>query len=96
MFDEYEWDPLKRSTNIEKHLIDFEDAKRIFEGPTLIEPARSGDDGEMRNIAIGLLGGIEIAVVYTMRGRVCRLISARQARQNERRAYRTAFGKESA
>ncbi|WP_223568030.1 BrnT family toxin [Agrobacterium tumefaciens] len=32
-----------------------------------------------------------IAIVYTMRGDVCRIISARAARQNERRTYRQLF-----
>ena len=92
MFDEFEWDPLKRARNLKKHLVDFEDAKRVFSGPTLTKLGHSGADGERRDIAIGLLEGIAVTVVYTMRGSVCRLISARQASQNERTAYRQAFG----
>ncbi|MCM2498321.1 BrnT family toxin [Neorhizobium galegae] len=33
-----------------------------------------------------------IAVVYTMRGEVCRIISARTASKHEQRAYRQIFG----
>ena len=29
----FEWDESKRQTNLAKHHIDFEDAKRIFDGP---------------------------------------------------------------
>ncbi|MCC6167634.1 MAG: BrnT family toxin [Caldilineaceae bacterium] len=45
-------------------------------------------NGETRSVAVGqIAGGGIITVVYTMRGRVRRIISARKARRNEQRAY---------
>ena len=62
----FEWDESKRQANLEKHHIDFQDAERVFDGPVFekIESRR----GEDRVVAIGSMEGIEIVVVYVMRG----------------------------
>ena len=86
---EFEWDDAKNTLNIEKHGIDFDDAIAIWEGPVHIRP--SPRHGEIRWVAVGVADGIEIAVIYTERGAVKRLISARRARKNERRTYRQAY-----
>ena len=75
--------------SLEKHGIDFLDATRIFAGSVL--RARSAFEGEDRWIAIGLLDGLEIAVIYTLRESTCRIITARRARTNERRRYHENF-----
>ncbi|MDQ3606686.1 MAG: BrnT family toxin [Gemmatimonadota bacterium] len=85
---EFEWDPAKAAANLEKHGISFLGAATIFDGPVLT--SRSDLGGEERWKAIGLLGGREIAVIYTIREGRYRIISARRARENERRAYRQA------
>jgi len=82
---EFEWDEVKRQTTLDKHGFDFIDAVKIFEGDVL--RARSSFEGEERWIAIGLLNGIEIAVIYTIRGDIYRIITARRARQKERDLY---------
>lgn len=84
---EFEWDPAKDRANLEKHGIDFEDAIGIFERQVFTE--RSDREGEERWKAVGMLEGREIAVIYTMREGRHRIISARRASRNERRAYRT-------
>ena len=86
---EFEWSSDKAEANLAKHRIDFEDAIAIFERATL--EVRSDREGEERWKAIGLLEGIEIAVIYTLRGSVRRIISARRARKNERAAYHQAY-----
>jgi uncharacterized protein (DUF4415 family) len=68
----FEWDERKRETNLAKHLIDFQDAGRVFDGP-VFESADSRH-GEDRIIAIGLMEGIEIVVVYVVRGKRRRII----------------------
>ncbi len=83
--DAFEWDERKCDANIRKHGIDFRDAASIFKTEVLV--VRSDSAGEERWKAIGLLTGREICVVFTERGNVCRIISARRARNNERRAY---------
>jgi uncharacterized DUF497 family protein len=81
----FEWDESKRRINLAKHHIDFRDAQRVFDGPVFERSDSS--HGEDRIIAIGLMEGIEIVVVYVMRGKRRRLISARRAHRNEREEY---------
>lgn len=86
---EFEWDASKATSNLKKHRISFEDAVGVFEHPVL--EIRTYHGGEERYKAIGLLADLEIAVVYTVRNGRYRIISARRARKNERRAYQQAI-----
>lgn len=86
---EFSWDEDKRLATLVKHGLDFVDAIKIFAGPTV--KAVSSRDDEERWIAIGLVNGLEIAVVYTMRGKTVRVITARRARRNERKTYYENF-----
>lgn len=81
----FEWDEAKRQANLAKHHIDFQDAKRIFDGP-VFERLESRH-GEERIFAIGLMEDIKIVVVYVIRGKRRRLISARRAHRDERQDY---------
>ena len=85
----FEWNEEKREQTILKHGIDFVDAIGIFDGEEDVAP--SDHYGEQRWIAVGLLNGIEIAVIYTMRGDTCRIITARRARRYERKEYHTRY-----
>ena len=78
--------PEKAAQNKEKHGVSFEDAVGIFSGPVLTE--RSDRKGEKRWIAVGRLKGRLVTVVYTRRSGTTRIISARRARENERKRYR--------
>jgi uncharacterized DUF497 family protein len=81
----FEWDESKRQANLAKHHIDFRDAKRMFDGPVFERmDSRHGED---RIFAIGLMEDIEIVVLYVMRRKRRRLISARRAHRNERQEY---------
>ncbi|WP_200944218.1 BrnT family toxin [Methylobacterium sp. Leaf399] len=86
----YEWNEEKRNGNLIKHGIDFRDVISVFSRPHLTFPSMRGD--ENRNVTLGVLGlgapgsGV-IAVVWTDRGGVRRIISARRARRNERDIY---------
>ena len=83
----FEWDDRKRQSNIEKHGIDFDDAREVFADPaayTFSSPTRSE---ERRYVTVGLAKGAIIAVIFTLRGRAVRIISARAARRNEREIY---------
>ena len=79
------WYPKKRDSNLRDHKIDFEDVKGIFDGYTFIR--RSDRHGEVRYHIFGYVHGQEVAVACTLRGTLCRLISARRARRDERRKY---------
>ena len=88
---DFEWDERKNEANIAKHGVDFDEATGIFKGSVLERIDNRRDYGEPRITAIGLMEGMELFVVYTMRGEVRRIISARRARRNERRAYRQTY-----
>jgi uncharacterized protein len=88
----FEWSEQKRLMNLCKHGIDFLDAKEIWQGEVLEVPSGQQDYEEQRHLAYGVLDGRIIAVVFTWRGEVRRLISARRARSNERRDYQDIFG----
>jgi len=91
---EFEWHDQKRRTNLSRHGIDFEDAIAIWDGPVLEVPSPQLHHGEERFLAVGQCEGRIIAVVFTWRGKVRRLISARAARKNERENYKEAFGRQ--
>lgn len=88
---EHEWDENKNQLNIEKHSIGFGDAIQIFARPTLEKTDHRQDYGEERIVAIGLLAGKEVVVVYTVREEKRRIISARRANRDERAAYKTKY-----
>ena len=82
----FEWDVAKNATNLLKHGIDSHDAVHIFDGPFLEVVDDRRDDGETRMIAVGMVEGRELTVVYAVRGRRCCIISARRAHSRERKA----------
>lgn len=83
----FEWDETKNSLNKQKHKISFETALHVFDDPNYIEMFDFEHSNiEERFIVIGKVGDI-IFVVFTERGPVIRLISARLATDAERRIY---------
>lgn len=88
---EFEWDANKNLTNYKKHCVQFEDAMYVFEGPTVQRKDLRDYDGETRFVTFGHVDGRLLAVVHTLRGDFCRIISARKANKRERRAYHSAL-----
>ena len=84
---QFEWDEAKRQANIIKHKIDFADAVTIFYNDFYRYQDLRADYGEKRYVTIGLLHGVEIAVIHTPRNGKYRIISARRARVKERKLY---------
>jgi uncharacterized DUF497 family protein len=90
---EFEWDENKRQSNLSKHGIDFVDAAKIFNRPVLERVDNRYDYGETRIVALGEENGVVLFVVYTWRGEVRRIISARRATKRERnKYYQTIYG----
>jgi uncharacterized protein len=84
----YRWDDKKNLRNVELHGIAFEDASRIFDGPTVERVDDRFDYGERRVYAIGVVNGLEITVIYTDRTEdERRIISAWRSEPHERRHY---------
>ncbi len=88
---EFEWDTIKNQRNIEKHGIDFIDAARIFEHPTLTIVDNRRDYGEKRIAAMGTVENVILYVVYTVRDGIWRIISARRANRCERKKHLEIF-----
>ena len=90
----FSWDPTKNAANVRRHGIAFEDARRIFEGPTVEREDDRFDYGEVRMYAIGLVNGVEITVIYTDRdGDERHLISAWRSEPHERRFFWRKLGR---
>ena len=84
----FEWDDKKAASNLAKHGVSFPLAARIFYDPERLERYDNRKDyGEDRFVTIGLVGNMELAVAYTMRGDTIHLISARQAERHEQHHY---------
>ena len=88
---EYEWNEGKRSTNLEKHGIDFEDAVYVFARNVLILSDIRSEYGEDRKIAVGYVDQGLLVVVFTDRGDTQRLISARCGGRRDHERYKAYF-----
>ncbi len=85
---EYTWNLEKNRRNIERHGIAFEDAMKIFEGPTLEKVDDRFDYSEIRVYAVGVVNGMEVTVIYSdISQSERRIISAWRAERHEREAY---------
>ncbi|MCH7771039.1 MAG: BrnT family toxin [Bacteroidetes bacterium] len=84
---DFEWDENKNKANIKKHKIAFGDAAQIFFNFRVEKP--SFREKENRCITIGEVQKRIITVVYTIRNENIRIISARKARKNEEKEYRS-------
>ena len=83
----YEWDPNKAKSNYKKHRVKFSDAVGVFEDENGIT-IEDDHPSEARFITIGrdFLRRI-LVVVYTFRGVIIRIISARKATTREKQVY---------
>ena len=91
----FEWDEAKRDKNLEKHSLekhslDFLDARLIFDGRSVVHvPAQK--NGEVRFLSIALIGEKFYTVVWTWRLDWRRIISFRRSRHGEEEAYRQIY-----
>jgi len=85
----FEWDPQKAESNAKKHGVAFEEAATAFGDPlslTVPDPDHSSD--EERALLLGVSHqGNTLVVAFAERGEDVRIISARRATPQERRAY---------
>lgn len=86
---EVEYDPEKSAANLRKHGLSLEQAKQLWEVPTVVVRARTV--GEDRFMIIGPLGKKLYSAIFTMRGETARLISARRSRKKEEGIYHEAI-----
>ena len=84
---EFEWDEVKRISNLAKHGLDFAEVERLDWTKAVIVPDLRVDYGEDRFQAFALFDGNLCQVTFTYRGQVFRLMSFRSASRKERRLY---------
>ncbi len=82
-----DWDAAKHERNREERGFGFDFAALIFEGDTIEWPDDRRDYGEARVRAIGEADGLLLHVVFTDRGDMRRIISARVTNRNERNQW---------
>jgi uncharacterized protein len=87
----FEWDEAKRQRVLQERGIDFVDAQAVLDGrPAYTYPSTRTE--EERWVTVAHVEGKSLAVVWTPRGTNIRIITARRARDGERRAYRALHG----
>ena len=83
---EFEFDPAKSASNLQKHGIDFTAVQELWQDVMRVEiPARTVD--EPRWLVIGQIGGKHWSMVVTYREQRARIISARRSRKEEVTLY---------
>ena len=84
----FELDDAKNLSNVQKHGVSFEEARRIFDAPVLTTVDERQEYGEVRKLSIGRIDSSTVLVVaHTERDGNIRLISARPASRKERQRY---------
>ena len=83
---EFEFDKLISKKNKEKHGIDFEEAKALWDDPDLLEIQARTED-EPRFIVLGKIGKTNWSGVITYRNSRIRIISVRRSRVEEVTIY---------
>ena len=83
---EFEFDPVKSMSNLIKHGIDFEDARKLWRDPKALIVKAKGIP-EPRWIAIARVEQKHWSAVFTFRGERIRIISVRRSRAKEIALY---------
>lgn len=83
-----EWDDAKRQANVDKHGLDFADAPMVLESPYRLD-VRSVRVGEPRIQSFAYVFDVltVLTVVHMTRDEIPRIISFRQASEEERSVY---------
>ena len=82
------WDEVKRIANIKKHGLDFRDAHLVFDDPEKCTyTSNRGDESRWMDLALAVVHGKVLALIYTHRGDDIRVISFRVASREERKQY---------
>ena len=84
----YHYDPDKRTANLKKHGLDFDDAANVIEsGRAVTFEDRRFDYGEGRFITLGLLADQVVVIVTSETEDDIRIISMRKATRHEQTIY---------
>lgn len=86
---EFDWDEYNKDKNWEKHRVDFRECEQVFfNEPVKFFPDPKHSKTEKRLVAYGKTNkGRKLTVVFTIRNKKVRVISARPMSRKERRIY---------
>jgi uncharacterized protein len=84
----YVWDEAKRKSNLKKHGLDFRDARLVYENPNkcTYDASREGEY-RLMDVALAVVRGRLLTLVYTENEDEVRIISFRHASRTERKQY---------
>ncbi len=82
----FEYDSHKSALNLQKHGIDFESAKVLWDDERLLE-IRLQSEPEERYICIGKIASKCWSAIITYRSNTIRIISVRRSRKEEKKLY---------
>lgn len=84
----YVWDEAKRVSNLKKHGLDFRDAFLVYENPDKCTyDASRNDEYRLMDVALAVVRGRLLTLVYTENRDQIRVISFRHASRTERKQY---------
>jgi uncharacterized DUF497 family protein len=83
---DFQYDPKKSRSNIEKHGIDFEQAQILWEDPNLLTFTAKSND-EPRSLIIARINDQHWSAIVTERNGEIRIISVRRSRATEVKLY---------
>jgi uncharacterized DUF497 family protein len=84
----YVWNEAKRKSNLKKHGLDFGDAHLVYENPNKCTyDASREDEYRLMDVALAVIKGRVLTLVYAELGDDVRVISFRNASREERQRY---------
>ena len=85
----FQWDAGNTTKNWDLHRVSEAECEQVFfSRPILVAPDHGHSQGERRYAALGqTAAGRRLAVIFTTRGSLLRVISARDMSRRERRVY---------
>lgn len=83
----FEWDESKRKHNLAKHDVDFDAVWEMDWARAAFTPDGRKEYGEMRIVALVMLGNRLHTCIYTQRGANKRIISLRKSNEKEEIRY---------
>jgi uncharacterized DUF497 family protein len=87
----FQWDEGNSDKSWRRHRVSQLEAEQVFFNQPVIAPAGPRQSVEQRFFALGRSdSGRDLAIVFTTRGKLVRVISARPMSRRERRAYAQA------
>ena len=85
---EISYDSAKRAHTLAERGLDFDDARRVFEGAIVNYVDDRKYYGEVRWISVGYLDARLLMIVWTQRGDARHVISMRKANDREQKKFR--------